>query len=358
MRRHLLVVLLLVAVAMPAAAQRTVDWDNRFQFFSDNTEFFNPYREGATWIGGRLWTELRLGVAPNVEVHAGVTAVHLAGDNSFAETRPLISLRYVTETSTGVIGTLVTEDRHGFLEPFQVQQRDILQPIEYGTQWIEQRERWGGEYYLNWRKLNTVTQREEFDMGLLFHADATPWLRFSAQGLWVHRGGQLYQAGTTTANNMVMGLGLIAHDTVGFLGESSVEGWFLGSSPGWMDSVAADVDARGHGTLVRASVLPFSNFRFSGVLWWGNGFAAYEGDRNYSSIGRNGYYKQDRFYAEVGLNQVWRTKSGVSFESQFRFNKIDDIDTDALSWSKWEYGYRLMGKVPFNIHLWTERGSE
>jgi hypothetical protein len=163
--------------------------------------------------------------------------------------------------------------------------------------------------------------------------------------------------GETTANNMVMGLGLTAHDTIKVLGESSLEAWFLGSSPGWFDSLPAGIDAQGHGTLIRASVLPFGNFRFNGVLWWGQGFAATEGDRNYSSIGREGYFKQDRFYAEVGLNQIWRTKSGVSFEAQLRFTKIDDIDTDALSWSKWEYGYRVMGKVPFNIHVWTERGA-
>jgi len=229
MRRHLLTLLLLAAVSTPAAAQRSVDWDNRFMFYSDNTEFFNPYREGATWIGGRLWTELALGVTPNVEVRAGVTANHLAGDVTFSETRPLISLRYHTATSTGVIGTLITEERHGLLEPFQVQQLDILAPIEYGTQWIEQHDRWKGEYYLNWRKLNTITQREQFDMGLLLHADPLPWLRASAQGLWVHRGGQLYSGGETTANNMVMGIGLTAHDictSPTFTGREAV--WVMG----------------------------------------------------------------------------------------------------------------------------------
>jgi len=358
MRRLILTAALAMAVATPAAAQRTVDWNNKFLFYSDNTEFFNPYREGATWIGGRLWTELELGVTPKVAVHIGVTANHLAGDVSFAETRPLIALRYHTATSTGIIGTLITEDRHGLLEPMQVQQLDILAPIEYGTQWIEQRDRWRGEYYLNWRKLNTVTQREQFDMGLLLQGDATSWLRAKAQGLWVHRGGQLYRAGEPTANNMTMALGLIAHDTVGFLGESSLEAWFLGSSPGWFDSLPPGIDAQGHGALVRASILPFYNFRFTGVAWFGNGYAATEGDRNYSSIGRDGYYKKNRFYAEVGLNQVWRTHNGLTFENQFRFTKIDDIDTDALSWSKWEYGYRVIGKVPFNIHLWTEKSPE
>ncbi len=157
---------------------------------------------------------------------------------------------------------------------------------------------------------------------------------------------------------MVVGVGVMAHDTVGFLGASSLEAWFLGSSPGWFDSLPPGVDAQGHGTLIRASILPFGNFQFTGVLWFGKGFAATEGDRNYSSIGRNQYYKEDRFYAEVGLNQVWGRIGALSFENQFRFNKIDDIDTEALSWSKWEYGYRVVGKVPFNVHLWTEKTPE
>ena len=357
MRRFLLTAVVLAA-ATPAAAQRTVDWETRFLFYSDNTEFFNPYREGATWMGARLWSELTLQATPKVQVRLGVSADHLSGDSSFAEAQPLLSLRYHHEHSTGVLGTLIVEDRHGLLEPFEVLQRDILKPVEYGSQWIERHERWGAEYYLNWRALNTPTQREHFDMGLVTHADALPWLRVGFQGLWVHRGGQLYGAGQSTSNNMVAGLGLTVHDTIPVLGGASLEGWYLTSSPGWPDSLPAGVDAKGHGTLIRAVVSPFHNVRFIGVLWHGNGYSAAAGDPNYNSLGRGGYYKQDRFYAEVGMNQVWRASNDVSLESQFRFHKIDDIDTDAISWSKWEYSYRLVARVPFGVRIWTEKSGE
>ena len=353
--RHLtLLTLLLAATATPAAAQRTVDWDTRFLFYSDNTEFFNPYREGATWMGARLWTELALQATPKVEVRVGVSADHLSGDSSFAEVQPLLSLRYRDEHSTGVLGTLIVEDRHGLLEPFEVQQRDILKPVEYGSQWIERHDRWAAEYFLNWRALNTPTQREHFDMGLITHVDPLPWLRLGLQGLWVHRGGQLFGAGQPTSNNMVAGLGLTVHDTLPGLGASAFETWYLGSSPGWPDSLPPGADAKGHGTLLRATVSPLHDIRFTGVLWYGNGFSATAGDPNYNSLGRSGYFKRRRFYAEVGMNQVWTAANGVALESQFRFHKIDDIDTDAISWSKWEYSYRLVARVPFGVRVWAE----
>src|SRR6185369_1873158 len=68
MRRLLLLAGLTAFAAVPAAAQRTVDWDTRFVFFADNTEFFSPYREGATWLSNRVFTELKYQATPRVEV--------------------------------------------------------------------------------------------------------------------------------------------------------------------------------------------------------------------------------------------------------------------------------------------------
>lgn len=354
-RRARPLILFAFVAASPLAAQRTADWESRFLFYSDNSEFFNPYREGATWMGGRVSSELVLQAHPVAQVRVGFTADHLSGDSSFAVVQPLLSIRYQNGTSTGVLGSLIVEDRHGLLEPMMVLQRDILQPIEYGSQWIERRDRWGAEYWLNWRELNTPTSREEFDMGLVAHADLASWLRLGVQGLWVHRGGQLFGGGEPTANNMTGAVGITLHDTVGFLGASSLEGWNLISTRGWHDSLPAGVDAEGRGTLVRATIAPLHAIRFTGVLWWGDGYSGYAGDRNYASIGLGGDYKRDRFYAEVGMNQVWGPADGVRLESQFRFHKIDDVDTDALSWSKWEYSYRMIARVPFDLRLWTEK---
>ncbi|HET7042235.1 MAG TPA: hypothetical protein VFI13_09445, partial [Gemmatimonadales bacterium] len=132
--RRLLLLAGLLAAATPLAAQRSVDWDTRVTFYGDNTEFFSPYREGATWLGGRLSTELVYHATPRVDVRVGVTADHRSGDTAFAEALPLLAMRYHTTHSTGVLGTLITEDRHGLLEPMEVLQFDILRPIEYGGQ--------------------------------------------------------------------------------------------------------------------------------------------------------------------------------------------------------------------------------
>jgi hypothetical protein len=354
-RLSIFVLLLLAARATPAAAQRTVDWDTRFLFYADNTEFFSPYREGATWLGGRLFTELSYRATPKVEVRLGITADHLSGDTTFADTRPLISMRYHGTHGTGVLGTLITEDRHGLLEPLEVLQFDILRPVEYGGQWIERRDHWGGEWFLNWRRLNTPTQREEFDMGLLAHADPLPWLRASGQYLWVHRGGQLFGAGETVANGRTSAVGLIAHDTLGPLGAATLEGWFLSSGPGWLDSLPTGTDAQGTGSLFRASMKPWPSLTFSGVIWMGRGYNAFWGDPNYNSIGLKGHYRKERFYSEVGMNKVWLGPAGVSFEAQVRFHKEDRYDTESLSWAPWEYSYRFIGKVPFSTRVWTER---
>ena len=357
MRRHLLLAGLLAA-ASPLAAQRSVDWDTRFVFFADNTEFFSPYREGATWLSNRAYTSLDYHATPRVDVQLGLTADHLSGDSSYVSTKPLIAMRYHTTHSTGVIGTLITEDRHGLLEPLEVQQFEVLRPVEYGGQWIERHDRWGGEWFLNWRKLNTPTQREEFDMGLLVHGDPLPWLRVEGQDLWVHRGGQLYGAGESVANGRTYAIGAIAHDSFPRLGASRLEVWHLASGSGWLDSLPTGRDAQGTGTLIRASVHPFELFQLSGVVWMGEGYNGYWGDPNYNSIGLKGYYRKHRFYSEVGLNKLWKGPNGVTFEGQLRFHKEDRFDTISLSWLSWEYSYRFVGRVPFSMRIWTEHVTQ
>ena len=71
------------------------------------------------------------------------------------EVRPLLGFRYRTRTSLGVLGTLVTEDRHGYLEPLEVSTLEFTRPVEYGMQWREDRRQVGGEVFIDWQHLNT-----------------------------------------------------------------------------------------------------------------------------------------------------------------------------------------------------------
>ena len=162
---------LLAGVARPAPAQE-LTWKNGLTFYLDNTEFFNPYRTGETLLGGQMLSYLSAALGPRTEIVAGFHGNHQSGDARFLSPfKPILGFRYRTDNSLGVIGTLVTEDRHGYLEPLEGTLLDITRPVEYGVQWREQHPAGGGEVFLNWQRLNTSRGREVFDYGLLLHAD-------------------------------------------------------------------------------------------------------------------------------------------------------------------------------------------
>src|SRR5438093_10211204 len=139
-----LVVACLAPAARPAMAQSFV-WKSGAIFYGDNTEFFNPYRTGQTILGAQLQTYLSAVLGPRTEVIAGAYGNHRSGRSDFLdEVRPLLGFRYRTQTSLGALGTLVTEDRHGYLEPLEVSTLEFTRPVEYGLQWREDHRQVGG----------------------------------------------------------------------------------------------------------------------------------------------------------------------------------------------------------------------
>src|SRR6476469_4145621 len=139
---------LLLGRAAPARAQ-DLTLKNNLTFYLDNTEFFNPYRTGETLLGGQILSYLSAVLGPRTEVVGGFYGNHESGDSRFLSPfKPILGFRYRTDHSLGVIGTLVTEDRHGYLEPLEGTLFDITRPVEYGVQWRESHPRGGGEVFL------------------------------------------------------------------------------------------------------------------------------------------------------------------------------------------------------------------
>ncbi|NNG15508.1 MAG: hypothetical protein HKM89_03430, partial [Gemmatimonadales bacterium] len=199
-RTFLLATLLSLLAALPVLAQRLV-WRNEFTFYGDNTEFFTPFREGETLLGGQFKSFLRLKTSQRTEVRAGVFADQPSGSDEFLPSvKPILSFRYRTEHSLGVLGMLETEGRHGLLEPLQVTTLEITRPIEYGFQWIERRERVEAEFFLNWQALNRPMNSEVFDAGILLRVTPLPYLSVDVQGHWFHVGGQIFSQGEPLSN--------------------------------------------------------------------------------------------------------------------------------------------------------------
>lgn len=342
----------LVAAHARSASAQELTWKSTASFYVDNTEFFNPYRTGETLLGGQILTYLAAALGPRTELVAGFYGNHRSGDDRFLDPfKPILGFRYRTDHSLGAIGTLVTEDRHGYLEPLEGTLLDILRPVEYGVQWREHRSRGGGEIFLNWQRLNTSTGREIFDYGLLLHADPARWLRLELQGHGLHHGGQLYSAGQPVSNNQVVALGGQVQGSLPGVGRSSIA-VFQMLSHGDVDSLPAGRPDHGHGTYIRATVTPGNWLELFAIQWWGRDFLSNEGDANYNSQGLSpGFYQPYRKYQEIGLARRTPIESGLTLDTELRFHRIDDRRSIAIGTSPWEYSYRVIVRAPFTMRL-------
>lgn len=337
--------------ARPVQAQE-LTWKNAATFYLDNTEFFNPYRTGETLLGGQVLSYLSAALGPRTEVVAGFHGNHQSGDARFLSPfTPILGFRYRAHGSLGVIGTLVTEERHGYLEPLEGRLLDILRPVEFGVQWREQHPAGGGEIYLNWQRLNTSRGREIFDYGLLLHLVPVHWLRLEMQGHGLHHGGQLFSGDQPVANNQALALGGQVHGVLPLLGQSSLSAFQL-LSHGDIDILPSGRPDHGHGTYVRAAVTPGNWLELFAIQWWGRDFLSNEGDANYNSQGSDpAFYHSYRKYQEVGLARRTPIEAGLTLDTELRFHRIDDRRSIAIGTSTWEYSYRLIVRAPFSMRL-------
>jgi hypothetical protein len=352
------VVLVCLIQAPHAASAQTYTWKNGATFYGDNTEFFNPYRVGQTILGAQMQTYFSAAPGPRTEVVVGVYADHRSGRGDFFDqVKPLLGFRYHTATSLGVLGTLVTENRHGYLEPLEVTTLELTRPVEYGLQWREDHNWIGGEVFINWQHLNTRDSREIFDYGLLLHVRPRPYLSLEFQGHGLHHGGQLYSAGVPVTNNQAMAIGARLTGSLPLLDVSSL-GVYSIASHGTIDPTPPpNRPNQGRGTYVRGSISPRGWVELFTIQWWGRDFLSEEGDNSYNSRGVNPeYYKSRRRYQEYGVARRVVIESGVTLDAELRFHQFDDIRSIALGHSEWEYSYHLVLRAPFEVGL--GRGRE
>ncbi len=334
---------LLGALVSPAPSRaQEIRWRTEFVFYGDNTEFTHLYRVGETILGAQFKTFARLDLGPRTSVDAGAFADHRDGGEKFLDpVKPILSFRYHTGTSLGVLGTLETRDRHGYLEPLEVTTLEFTRPIEYGLQWIESRPRFHADLYLNWQHLNTSKSREIFDYGGVVSGDVTGGARLEGQVHGLHHGGQLFDVGPVT-NNVVLAVGGRLHRETALLGEASLAAFEL-FSKGKPDPFVDTPTISGHGTYVRGSVSPAHRFELFAIWWTGRDFITNEGDHNYGSPGLdNSFYRSDRRYQEFGAVKKFEIEKKVAFDGEVRLHRIE---------GRVEYSYRLVVHAPFDLRL-------
>jgi hypothetical protein len=347
--------------AAPHPILQRVDWRSTFTFYGDNTEFFTPYRLGETLLGAQFDTHLVLVPDERAELLAGVFGDFRYGSTQFLDSvKPVLSLRYRVPTRLLVLGTLVTERRHGLLEPIAVTTLEITHPVEYGAQWME-RHRWiRSDMFLDWRSVLRADKREEISYGAVVAARPAPWLSVEAQVHGVHHGGQAYFGSLPVTNNTVVGAGVRLTSPLPIVRRGSLAVFYLHSG-GNIDPTAPTTEpTAGHGTYFRAGIEPIAHTELSAIYWRARDFLAADGDRNYSSEGftYDRYYRSRRTYVELAF--VRRVAPGhlPGLDTEFRLHRMDDAtSTDPIFGKTWEYSYRIIARLPIDVTVWRRSGD-
>jgi hypothetical protein len=347
--------LLALAGVGPAAAQERISLNVDLTFYGDNTEFFNPWREGETLLGseGRLFLDVELNEFATVR--GGVFGNHLFGDGGNFETvRPVLALHLQNDNARFIIGSIESgtqevgigpdqQGPHGLLPPLQRESLAFSRPYESGLQLTITKTGFEQETWINWQQLNTEFNREAFDAGIKGKLQLVPSLPvwFSYQYHVVHQGGQLFDSGPV-GDSWAGGAGFVVELPGGPFDAQTAEvhGLVARDVP---DRAALDVRDTGYGFgLFTRYAAVKAGWRAHVIGWRARDFIKGEGDTNYGSLHGDGRLTSLRHYFETGLSRTYRPANEIGIEFAARMHRIDTFH---------DYSFRILAKVDFGIPL-------
>ena len=337
----------------PAAAQDRIALVVDMTFYGDNSEFFNPWREGETLLGteGRLLLDIDLD--EHVTLRGGLFGNHRFGDDhNFENVRPVLALHVKNDVTRFIIGSIESGTRqvglgpdrlgpHGLLPPLQRSSLAISRPDEAGLQLTFDTHRFEQDAWINWQQLNTAQDREVFDTGVRgrrgIDLGLPVWLSY--QFHLVHQGGQQFDSGPV-GDSWAGGPGLIVELPAGVFDRQTAEVHGLVSRDVPDRVAAADSDA-GFGLFTRYAAEK-AGWRAHVIAWRARDFVKREGDENYGSRREDGRLTRLRHYFEAGLTRTYYPAEEVGLEFSARVHRVD-IHHD--------YSFRILAKVDFDIPL-------
>ena len=345
-----------LATALPATAQQQTTLLADLTLYGDNTEFFNPFRDGETLLGAAGTVGIDVEMTERATLRGGLFFNHRYGAARFAEqVRPVISLTVETGASRFVFGTLDTVPNdfmaapdlggpHGLLPPLQVETLAFTRPHEGGIQWQVGSDRLTQDAWINWQRLNTEDHRERFDAGvrgrLAFGAGSPVALGYQLH--IVHEGGQLFDSGTVN-DSVAGGPGLVIEPPVVFFDATSIEGYWMWSKH-VPDRAAPERTDHGHGLFLRAAASK-SGWRGHAILWRACLWLKEEGDPNYGSRLQDGaVFRALRHYGEVGLSKAFYEADGVMLAGSLRLHRVEQ---------SYDYSFRILAHVNAALAVFT-----
>jgi hypothetical protein len=317
------------------AAAQDVDYslDATVTFYGDNTEFFNPFRDGETTIGAHALLVGEARTSGRLAIRAGVSGNQRFGSrDAFEELRPVLTLVVGPPHSRLILGTIHTVRRahgigpdrsgpHGLLPALQVETLAFTRPWEAGVQWLFDTPRVKHESWVNWQRIADAHQRERIDAGAVSRVKVHRAIAIGGDFFIVHEGGQLTSNGHV-GDSMAGSLGGEVGGRAGPLDKLSLEAFLIGSryDPDRRD----DSNTRaGLATFLRASA-ERDHWRAHAIVFRGDDFITAEGDGNYQSRRLDGRpYRNVRDYGEVGFTRVFPLARDSWLEASVRGHRVE-----------------------------------
>ncbi len=227
--------------------------------------------------------------------------------------------------------------------------RELTTPIEYGGQWIEHVPHFHGEVWINWQKLNTPTQREQFEVGTccaVTWAATCRWARNSSGIIAAASCSTRCRSPTITPKRS----GRRYTTRSATFGPIALSAWEMFSTGHVDPFYPAGRPDNGHGTYLKASVTPGNWAQLFVIHWIGKDYNADAGDNNYNSTGYDTtFYQPHRVYTEMGFIRRTTIDHTVTFDAEFRFHNIDNLKSVAFFNTRWEISYRLVVRAPIDV---------
>jgi hypothetical protein len=172
-----------------------------FNFYNFNYvrdyEYSNQFHDGYTLYGTQLQPELVYYAHPNLAIVAGAYIRKDFGDNGVHDSKPLFALKYHKKDLSLIFGSLEGGIHHGYIEQLWDFERQITDPIQYGTQLIIEKEKWKLDAWIAWQKqiYTPSPVKEQIIGGLTAERtllQSNGWkLSLPFQFLVYHKGGQI-----------------------------------------------------------------------------------------------------------------------------------------------------------------------
>lgn len=163
-----------------------------------NYEYSNPFHDGYTLYGTQLQPELIYYAHPNLAIVMGAyMRKDFGNDRGLYDSKLLFALKYHKKDLTLNFGSLEGGIHHGYIEPLWDFERQITDPIQYGTQLLIEKDKFKLDAWIAWQKMiyRASPVKEQIIGGLTTEVSLykkNGWnLSIPAQFIAYHKGGQI-----------------------------------------------------------------------------------------------------------------------------------------------------------------------